>query len=136
MCGGGGWWNRRVSEIPTLPFVLPSLPPPSPLTSSLCYQRQPPPTHRGGAAGGGGTLEWRKSALGGQRRKKSAKGRLSAGSMPSASNPGHCQELPKTALTSVAQLVEYHPAKGKVAGSIPGQGTCLGCGLVPQMGYV
>ena len=31
------------------------------------------------------------------------------------------------ALTSVAQLVGNHPTKRKVAGLIPGQGTCLRC---------
>ena len=30
-------------------------------------------------------------------------------------------------MISVAQLVEHHPAKWKVAGSISSQGTCLGC---------
>ena len=33
------------------------------------------------------------------------------------------------ALTGVAQLVEHHPTKQKVASSIPGQGTCLECGF-------
>ena len=40
------------------------------------------------------------------------------------------------ALTGMAQLVEHHPAKQKVTGSIPGQGTHLGCGLGPQSGCV
>ena len=31
-------------------------------------------------------------------------------------------------LASMAQLVGYHPAMQKFAGSIPGQGMCLGCG--------
>ena len=35
----------------------------------------------------------------------------------------------KTALASVAQWIEHRPAKQKVASSIPGQGTCLGCRL-------
>ena len=38
------------------------------------------------------------------------------------------------ALTGVAQLVEHRPSKRKVASSIPGQGTCLGCGPGPQWG--
>ena len=29
-------------------------------------------------------------------------------------------------MTHVAQLVGQHPTKRKVAGSLPGQGTCLG----------
>ena len=37
------------------------------------------------------------------------------------------------ALTGVAQWVD-HPANQKVAGSIPSQGTCLGCGPGPQLG--
>ena len=37
-------------------------------------------------------------------------------------------------LTSVAQLVGRHPTKRKVAGSIPGQGTCLGCRFSLQSG--
>ena len=40
------------------------------------------------------------------------------------------------ALTSVAQLVGHHPAKGKFTGSIPGQGTWLGCGFCPFLGHV
>ena len=36
------------------------------------------------------------------------------------------------ALTSVAQLVGYHPSKQKVVGLIPGQGTRLGCGFLPR----
>ena len=38
------------------------------------------------------------------------------------------------ALTSVAQWVEHCPTKQKVTGSIPGQGTRLGCGFSPQSG--
>ena len=38
------------------------------------------------------------------------------------------------ALTGVAQLVRHHPTKRKVSGSIPGQGTRLGCGFSPQLG--
>ena len=39
-------------------------------------------------------------------------------------------EIAKCALTGVAQLVGHRPAKQKVAGSIPSQGTCLGFGPV------
>ena len=35
-------------------------------------------------------------------------------------------------LTGVAQLSGRHPTNQKVAGSIPCQGTCLGCGPGPQ----
>ena len=34
----------------------------------------------------------------------------------------------KKTLTGVAQLVGCRPAKQNVASSLPGQGTCLGCG--------
>ena len=37
----------------------------------------------------------------------------------------------KSALAGVAQWIEHQPANQRVAGSIPSQGTCLGCGLVP-----
>ena len=37
------------------------------------------------------------------------------------------------ALAAVVQLVRYHPAKRMVAGSIPGQGTCLGFRFHPQV---
>ena len=40
------------------------------------------------------------------------------------------------ALTGVAELVGCHPTKQGVAGWIPGQGTCLGCGPGPQLGCV
>ena len=40
------------------------------------------------------------------------------------------------ALTGVAQLVEHHPTKQKVASSIPGQGTCHGYGPVPSWRHV
>ena len=36
-------------------------------------------------------------------------------------------------LTSVAQLIACCSTKQKVAGSIPGQGTCLGCLRVPSL---
>ena len=38
------------------------------------------------------------------------------------------------ALAGVARWVECQPANRGVAGSIPGRGTCLGCGLVPSWG--
>ena len=38
------------------------------------------------------------------------------------------------ALASVAQLVGHQTAKQKVAGSIPSQGTGLGCGFIPRSG--
>ena len=37
------------------------------------------------------------------------------------------------ALAGVAQWIEHRPVNQKVTGSIPSQGTCLGCGLVPQL---
>ena len=48
--------------------------------------------------------------------------------------PEHSSEIASTALTGVAQLVECHPTKQKVTGSIPGQGTGLGHGSVPSRG--
>ena len=36
------------------------------------------------------------------------------------------------ALAGVAQLTEHQPANQKVAGSIPNEGTFLGCGPGPQ----
>ena len=42
----------------------------------------------------------------------------------------------EAALASVAQLAEHDPANQKVAGSIPGQGTCLGCEFGPWLGPV
>ena len=39
-----------------------------------------------------------------------------------------------TALAGVAQWIEFQPANQRVAGSIPSQGTCLGCGPGPQLG--
>ena len=38
------------------------------------------------------------------------------------------------ALALVAQWAGHHPTNGKVASSIPGQGTCLGCGPGPWLG--
>ena len=40
------------------------------------------------------------------------------------------------ALTGVAQLVGHRPAKQKVTGSVPGQGTCLGYGFCLLSGSV
>ena len=39
-----------------------------------------------------------------------------------------------SALAGVAQWIECEPANQRVAGSIPSQGTCLGCGPGPQQG--
>ena len=39
-----------------------------------------------------------------------------------------------TALAGVAQWIECWPANQRVAGLIPCQGTCLGCGPGPQLG--
>ena len=36
------------------------------------------------------------------------------------------------ALAGVAQWIEHSPANQRVAGSIPSQGMCLGCGPGPQ----
>ena len=41
---------------------------------------------------------------------------------------------PLRAPASVAQLTEPQPAILRVAGSIPGRGTCLGWGPGPQLG--
>ena len=40
----------------------------------------------------------------------------------------------KTALAGVAQWTELRPAKWEVTGSIPSEGTCLGCRPSPQLG--
>ena len=40
-------------------------------------------------------------------------------------------EKKKKAPATVAHLVEYHPAKGRVADLIPCQGTHLRCGFSP-----
>ena len=40
----------------------------------------------------------------------------------------------KKALAGVAQWIEGWPANQRTAGSIPSQGTCLGCGPGPPMG--
>ena len=38
-----------------------------------------------------------------------------------------------SALAGVAQWIEYQPENQSVAGSIPSQGTCLGCGPGPLL---
>ena len=38
------------------------------------------------------------------------------------------------ALAGVARWIEYQPVNQMVAGSIPSQGICLGCGPCPQLG--
>ena len=48
---------------------------------------------------------------------------------------GFCKEGRHT-LTGVAQLAGHCPTKGNVVGSIPGQGTCLGCGPGGWLGPV
>ena len=40
-------------------------------------------------------------------------------------------ELKIMALAGVAQWIEYQPANQRATGSIPSQGTCLGCGPGP-----
>ena len=40
----------------------------------------------------------------------------------------------ESALAGVAQWIERWPMNQTVAGLIPSQGTCLGCGLGPQWG--
>ena len=40
----------------------------------------------------------------------------------------------KVVLFGVAQWIECWPENQRVTGSIPNQGTCLGCGPGPQMG--
>ena len=46
-----------------------------------------------------------------------------------------CSSIEKwIALTGVAQLVGYHPAKQRVTGSIPGQIHNLCCGFSPSQG--
>ena len=49
---------------------------------------------------------------------------------------GIIKNMPSEALTSRAQLVGRHPAKRKVAGLIPGQGTCLGYRSGPWSGHM
>ena len=40
-------------------------------------------------------------------------------------------DTPKAGLAGVAQWIEHQPAKQRVVGLVPSQGTCLGCGLGP-----
>ena len=40
--------------------------------------------------------------------------------------------LNEQALAGVAQWIEHRPENQRVGGSIPSQGTCLGCGPGPQ----
>ena len=42
----------------------------------------------------------------------------------------------KKALAGVAQWIECRPVNQRVAGWIPSQGTCLGCGLGPSGGHL
>ena len=44
------------------------------------------------------------------------------------------QESQTPALAGVAQWTEHRPANQGIAGSIPSQGTCLGCRPGPQWG--
>ena len=48
--------------------------------------------------------------------------------------PAQKKNALRKALAGVAQWIEYWPVKLGVAGSIPSQGTCLGCGQGPQWG--
>ena len=43
-----------------------------------------------------------------------------------------CHQTSCLALTGVAQWIECRPSNQRVTGSIPTQGTCLGCGPGPQ----
>ena len=49
---------------------------------------------------------------------------------------GAGEEPAAETLTAVTQLVRHHSTKLKVAGSIPSQGTCLGCRFSSQSGRV
>ena len=55
-------------------------------------------------------------------------------SLPRISPPFLLQVRGRFALAGVAQWIEGWPANQRVAGSIPSQGTCLGCGPSPQLG--
>ena len=46
----------------------------------------------------------------------------------------NCIKIKVDTLAGVAQWIECWPAKQKVSGSIPSQGTCLSCGPGPQLG--
>ena len=49
-----------------------------------------------------------------------------------AKNIQFLEENTEVALADVAQRIEFWPVNQRVVGSIPSQGTCLGCGLGPQ----
>ena len=49
-------------------------------------------------------------------------------------SPTFMQDKDHLAPTDVVQWVGHHPANCKVPGSIPGQGTCLGCRPGSQLG--
>ena len=42
--------------------------------------------------------------------------------------------MKRNALAGVAQRIECRPVNQDVTGSIPGQGTCLGCSPSPHLG--
>ena len=52
---------------------------------------------------------------------------------PAPQSPVQTRDL-NPALAGVAQWIECRPADRGVAGLIPSQGTCLGCGPGPQLG--
>ena len=43
-------------------------------------------------------------------------------------------QKPTNALAGVAQWIEHQPVNQRITGTIPSQGTCLGCGPGPQYG--
>ena len=51
-----------------------------------------------------------------------------------AQNPRESGSLGSFAQTGVSRWAGCHPANHKVTGSIPGQGTCLGCMFCPGQG--
>ena len=61
---------------------------------------------------------------------------LAGGLSPDNCSPGGGRsgdfKRKSTALAGVAQWTECRPANQRVTGSIPSQGTCLGCGPGPQ----
>ena len=52
---------------------------------------------------------------------------------PLLGDKGICDVMKNTGLASVAQWIECRPVNQRVTGSIPSQGTCLGCGPGPQL---
>ena len=60
--------------------------------------------------------------------------------VPDWSEIGSCKVVRKEfwglALACVAQWIERQTLNQRVAGLIPSQGTCLGCGLDPQLGVL